>query len=96
MELEVARPDAQQRMIGREPGGSAPRAEAGRDVLLGDLLLASEGLVEALRVAVDDEQRPDRRHEPGGERHLQTPPVGQHEEAGTRPLSPTSARRARG
>ena len=44
VELEVAGPDAQQRVVGREPGGRAPRAEAGRDVLLGDLLLEHQRL----------------------------------------------------
>ena len=34
---EAARPDAEQRMVGREPRGRSPRAEPRRDVLLRDL-----------------------------------------------------------
>ena len=55
---EVARPDAQQRMVGGEPAGDRPRLEAGRHVLLTRLLLQRERVLEALRVALDDEQRP--------------------------------------
>ena len=80
VELEVPGPDAQQRMVGGQPGGCAPGAEPSRDVLLGDLLLEHQRLLEPLRVAVDHEQRPERGHEPGGHRHLQPAPVREHEE----------------
>ena len=80
VELEVAGADAEERVVGHQPAGRAPGVEARGDVLVRDVLLERQRPLEALRVALDDQDHAHRCDRAGRERELPAPPVGQHEE----------------
>ena len=80
VELEVPGPDAEQRVVGHQPTGGAPGLEACGDVLVRNVLLQRQRPLEALRVALDDQDHAHRRDRPGGQRQLPAPPMGEQEE----------------